>query len=441
MTGPRAAGGHPKLRSRSPIQSLAVGLSLGILVGVVIGPSRQAVEIRDVQAGGQGAGNGGSSTIVDSEEPNAQPTIGASEGSAGPSEVATVGPVAPGGTVAPTTGSGTPGPGSGGSGGGVGTLTVQGVSDDTIRVGIGVPDLGVLAALGPNYDFGDPEDHMNALLEDWRERGLVPVHGRDLEFYPRTYDIVGTEQQLAACQGWVNDDKVFAVIAVQQFWAHGECVVEAGVPLITTMMYYADTYRPDSGHLIFDLSPTTERFLRNWVHWMHDQGILQGKTIGVYRPIGRDAIPITDTMIPELNKLGYEVAVEVTTDNHATGSPQDGVAVRRFASHDPPVDLALLMASAINITNFMQQADAQIPRYGLSTRVENHMLPAVTIGPLDPDWHPDGTSLAYSMRGDIWIQEVDGIHARAVTRGPGYHFEPAWSPDGAWLAFAVDNDG
>ena len=32
-------------------------------------------------------------------------------------------------------------------------------------------------------------------------------------------------------------------------------------------------------------------------------------------------------------------------------------------------------------------ANAQLPRYGLSTRVELHLLPAVTSGPLDPTWH------------------------------------------------------
>ncbi|MDG2240022.1 MAG: CehA/McbA family metallohydrolase [Longimicrobiales bacterium] len=86
-------------------------------------------------------------------------------------------------------------------------------------------------------------------------------------------------------------------------------------------------------------------------------------------------------------------------------------------------------------------ADAQIPRYGLSTRVELHMLPAVTSGPLDPAWHPDGSALAYSMRGDIWIQSVGADQARAITQGPGYHFEPTWSPDGEWIALAVDTDG
>ena len=86
-------------------------------------------------------------------------------------------------------------------------------------------------------------------------------------------------------------------------------------------------------------------------------------------------------------------------------------------------------------------ANGQIPRYGLSTRVELHMLPAVTSGPLDPSWHPDGSALAYSMRGDIWIQRIGTDHAQAITQGPGYHFEPAWSPDGEWLVLVVDTDG
>ena len=69
------------------------------------------------------------------------------------------------------------------------------------------------------------------------------------------------------------------------------------------------------------------------------------------------------------------------------------------------------------------------------------MLPAVTSTPLDPSWHPDGSTLAYSMRGDIWVQGIGTEEARAVTQGPGYHFEPAWSPDGEWIALAVDTDG
>tara|TARA_Y100000590_G_scaffold264754_1_gene297551 strand:+ start:6942 stop:9254 length:2313 start_codon:yes stop_codon:yes gene_type:complete len=69
------------------------------------------------------------------------------------------------------------------------------------------------------------------------------------------------------------------------------------------------------------------------------------------------------------------------------------------------------------------------------------MLPAVTSTPIDPTWHPNGSALAYSMRGDIWVQTIGTNHARAITQGPGYHFEPAWSPDGKWIALTVDING
>jgi len=107
------------------------------------------------------------------------------------------------------------------------------------------------------------------------------------------------------------------------------------------------------------------------------------------------------------------------------------------ASRSAFVVLLGLGALALTATD----ASAQISRYGLPTRVELHMLPAVTTGPLDPTWSPDGERLAYSMRGDVWVQAPGSEEARAITAGPAYHFEPAWSPDGEWIAMAVELDG
>src|SRR5712692_7345065 len=81
------------------------------------------------------------------------------------------------------------------------------------------------------------------------------------------------------------------------------------------------------------------------------------------------------------------------------------------------------------------------PTGGDRIRTEAHLLPEVSTGPLDPAWSPDGQSIAFSMRGDIWKVPAQGGVAVALTKGPGYHFEPAWSPDGDSVAFSVDLGG
>jgi TolB protein len=80
-------------------------------------------------------------------------------------------------------------------------------------------------------------------------------------------------------------------------------------------------------------------------------------------------------------------------------------------------------------------------RYTNNDRIDRHMLPAVSTGPLDPAWSRDGRWIAMSMRGDIWKLPAAGGEAVALTHGPRYHFEPAWSPDGKRLALTIDIDG
>src|SRR6185503_16911816 len=67
-------------------------------------------------------------------------------------------------------------------------------------------------------------------------------------------------------------------------------------------------------------------------------------------------------------------------------------------------------------------------------------LPQVTSGPSGADWSPDGRSLVLSMRGSLYIHDLDKHETRQVTDGPGYDYQPDWSPDGRFIVYASYRD-
>ncbi len=55
----------------------------------------------------------------------------------------------------------------------------------------------------------------------------------------------------------------------------------------------------------------------------------------------------------------------------------------------------------------------------------------------DAAWAPDGHSLAYSRKGEIFVADSDGQWQRKLFSAPGNVFSPSWSPDGQLLSFSV----
>ncbi len=61
--------------------------------------------------------------------------------------------------------------------------------------------------------------------------------------------------------------------------------------------------------------------------------------------------------------------------------------------------------------------------------------------PRTPALSPDGSLVAFSHQGDIWVAEVTGGPARRLTAHPSYDGRPKWSPDGRWIAFLGNRHG
>ena len=53
----------------------------------------------------------------------------------------------------------------------------------------------------------------------------------------------------------------------------------------------------------------------------------------------------------------------------------------------------------------------------------------------DPAYSPDGTKIAFTRGGDIWVMNADGTGQAAVTGIEGPDSEPAWSPDGSQIVY------
>ena len=58
-----------------------------------------------------------------------------------------------------------------------------------------------------------------------------------------------------------------------------------------------------------------------------------------------------------------------------------------------------------------------------------------------PSISPDGKTIAFCYKGDIFTVPVEGGKATQLTTHPAYDYHPVWSPDSKTIAFCSGRDG
>ncbi|HBX64643.1 MAG TPA: hypothetical protein DEG32_00215, partial [Balneolaceae bacterium] len=85
-------------------------------------------------------------------------------------------------------------------------------------------------------------------------------------------------------------------------------------------------------------------------------------------------------------------------------------------------------------TNHYQKLDD----FGHHVYLEQHELPILSHGTVDPAPAPDGETLAFAAQGWLWLMDLKTGVANRLTNGSGVDSRPRWSPNGSHITFIRD---
>ena len=240
--------------------------------------------------------------------------------------------------------------------------STRGLTDDTIKIGYLGNNFGALAEAGIAPDLGDQTKTIPAIVDEINENGGVA--GRQIELDVQIADFAaGPQAAEAACLALTQDFGAFAVMVAPAVSRDAtRCVAVTNETLaIGATGWDRAMYEEADGRLFTvgtHTAMSTHRQYEAWAQLMHDEGVLDGKTIGV---VTSDSSPefvaaADGGLLPTLEELGYDVAVEVTIpcpegDNDCD---QHEAAVQRMKGEG--VDFVFMAAANLAGATFVQAA-------------------------------------------------------------------------------------
>jgi ABC-type branched-subunit amino acid transport system substrate-binding protein len=240
--------------------------------------------------------------------------------------------------------------------------TTAAPTPQTIKVGFAWPDLSAFLSVCECYGVGDPEEQMQAVIEGYRQSGVLPVNGVDIDLITQSFDSLDTDSKLAACQKFGTDDQVFAVLGGRIFTEGAECMATRfQTPVIDTDQAQAADLASAAPYM-FTLKPDETEIVTAFGNWAIGRGSLEGKKIGLYWEGGHDAA--ADAFKQILSDNGLSLTSEIQTGGQGSvGNEQDALAAQKFQADG--VDMVIFFVGSSGMVNFLQAAADQsyTPKY------------------------------------------------------------------------------
>ncbi len=248
------------------------------------------------------------------------------------------------------------GSGSETDGGAATAADAPGVTEDTVKISLIASDLAALSEQNLAPEIGNAQKTVEAIVADINANGGVA--GRQIELVPHVIAgaaaAIDPEAGRQACVQATEDDQPFAVIITAAITAETvECAAVDHDNVVTvTMDSWPDSFYEGADGRLFSVATHTavsrSRAYTAWPRILDDEGLLEGKTIGIVR---MDTVEqqetVDDALKPSLEDLGYEVAAEsvLPCPEGTQTCEQHEVAIQRL--QDAGVDFVFLVPQTL----------------------------------------------------------------------------------------------
>ena len=228
---------------------------------------------------------------------------------------------------------------------------------------------------------------MLAVLEGWRQDGMLPVNGVDIE-------LVVTElrrarrrdSKLAACQKFGTEDEVFAVLGGRIFTEGAECLATRfQIPVIDTDQAPAATMEAAAPYM-FTLKPDDDRD-RDDVRQLGDRAAARSRarTSALFWEGGHD--DAADAFKQILTDAGSNIASEIQSGGQGIGRQRAGRARRPEVRRPTASTWSIFFVGSSGMVNFLQAAADQgytpgLPRPRLVVAHERRRRRCLQPGPV-----------------------------------------------------------